>query len=102
MQLPELKDLTPEQRLEVSKILDKALTHQFWLSVKFILGLFSANFLAMLLGFYMLKDADPGYQLGFQVVSAAANVVFMVRYFHRQIKASDAIVASKIKEVLKK
>lgn len=102
MEAPELKDLTPEQIKEVSKILSKARWRLSWIAVKFASGLFLANITSLIVAFVLFKDSDPDYIKSFQFVAMFLNFIFMASYLSGQIKANSDIVSTGIKEILKK
>lgn len=95
------KEVTPEQRKEISKILFNARLGLLAIGAKFTAGLFIANSIAILIGNYVLKDVDPEMRTGFQFVSITANIIFMTLYLDRQFKANNDRVVSRVKEILK-
>lgn len=100
--LPEIKDATPEQQKEISKILFRTQVSLLGITAKFGVGLFLANMVSILFGKYFLQDTDPEMQVGFQMVSLIINAIFMIRYLNRQTVKTNDILVEKIKEVLKK
>lgn len=98
----DLKNATPEQKKEISKILSQARYKMIWIGIKFSFGFFFSNVAAFLIGFWFLKDNDPEVLGDFQFVAVFANFIFMMIYLHRRLHANGVIVLSKIKEVLKK
>lgn len=97
----DLRNATPEQKKEISKILSQARLKTVWIGVKFSFGFFFSNVVAFLIGFWFLKDGDPDSLGSFQFIAVCANFIFMMIYLHRRLHANGVIVLSKIKEVLK-
>lgn len=98
----ELKDITPEQRKQVSKLLSKARSGLLWITVKYFAGLFGANFIAIAIAGTLLKDIDPDALSWFKVISMFTNLIFLTLYLDRRIKTNSAMVVTGIKEILKK
>lgn len=96
-----LKEATSEQCKEISKILFRARLRIFWITLKFILGLFLANMAAIVVTFFLLFNISSEGQNAFKFISMAINSIFMGRYFHLRVKASRDILILKIKEILK-
>lgn len=102
MNSEEQKEVTPEQKKEIAKILFNGRVGLFAIGIKFGIGLFAANIIAMLVGIYFLKDTDPEVQVNFQLFSFFLNFIFMITFLNGQLKKNSDIVTSKVKEVLKK
>lgn len=96
---------TLEQQKEIKKILFQSKVSLVGASIKFAIGLFSTNLIAILIGAYILKSEDPDtqkeMQAGFQFVAMVVNFIFMTRYFSGQTKKINDRVTDKIKDILK-
>lgn len=100
--MEESKEVTPEQRKELEKVLSTARKSLFWLVVKFSLGLFFSNLLAAVIGLIFLSSVDPDKQMGFLDVCFVINFIFIVRYSYGQFEVISDTVANRVKEILKK
>ena len=101
-ELKSYEELTLEERKEVTKILSQGRNGMVWASIKFSVGLLTANLISMIVGALLLFDADPSFIVGYQVFSIILNMVFMVKYFNRQMKKNDDTLKEKLKQFLKK
>jgi hypothetical protein len=102
MTFDEYKNLTPEQRKEIEKSVSEARRSLLWVGLKFSVGLFFANLIAIVVMIFFLKGSDIETLQDFQTVAIIVNFVFMFKYFYGQMKKVNDILTSKIKEVLKK
>jgi hypothetical protein len=96
------KEITPEQRKELSKILSKAKMSMSFLAIKFCVGLFAANLISIGIGAWVLQGLEPETQAYFQFFAVAVNMCFMGFYLNGRLKAINADTVEKIKEVIKK
>lgn len=99
--MSENKKLTEEQQKQIRKILFKGKLALLGIGAKFSFGLFFANAIAIVIGSQILKDVDPEMISGYGSVAFIVNLIFMVTYLDRQLKANADIVTKKIQEVLK-
>ena len=102
MEIPDLKKLTSEQRVEAGKLLNKASTNLFFIGLKFMAGMFLANITTTFIGFKFLKDVDQDQLIGYTMVCVCLNSFFMIRYLNRKVKENENWLKSKIKEILNK
>ena len=100
--IPELKDVTPEQKKELSKILRKSFFRTFFIGLKSVIGLLIANGICVFACVKLLSDTDQEMQKGFLSVCMISNGIFMAVYLIGQHKKNYATIADQIKEVLKK
>lgn len=101
-ELKNWEDLSEEERSEVTKALSKSRLNFLFSAIKFLLGLFIANTLTLLLGHYFTVDANPTAWLWFCLTTSVTNGIFLSRYFTSQMDKNNDILTSKIKEILKK
>jgi hypothetical protein len=101
MEIPEQKDLTPEQEKEIVKIIRWGRIAVLGIFAKFALGIFSMNLACLLFGSYYLKDMEAETQVGFQSAAFLTNIIFMTAYLIGQFRSNSDRVNDRIKEVLK-
>ena len=99
-ELDKIKEATEEQKKAMYKILSRARISILFITIKFSVGLFSANLISMFIGRLLLKDLDPETQVAFQLISVVINIIFMSVYLDGQFKKNAAKVADSIKKVL--
>ncbi len=100
-EIPEIKDATPEQRKQISKVLLKAKLSLIAIAAKTGFFLFLANFISIGIGTFVLMDTDPQMQMGFHLAAIFINTIFLLNYFTGQTKKHSDIVLGKIQEILK-
>lgn len=100
---PQFNDeVTEDQKKEVGEALKKARRNLLFVGFKFVIGLFTANFLCAVLCSAVLKDVEQEAQDAFQFFATTTNIIFMAIYLNRHVKANSDILSAKIKEILKK
>jgi hypothetical protein len=97
--IPELKELTPEQQKQVSKILLRAKLSLFFLELKTTVGLFLINIFSIFIGSQFLKNTDPEMFSRFDFVAMATNTIFMGVYFHKRLAKHHDIVKDKVNKI---
>lgn len=100
-EISELKDVTPEQKKEIEKIISKARISIFGIVIKTSVLLLLANFIAMGVGVFVLEDVDVDIQLGYHCVVLFINTISLLGYFNGKMKENSDIAISKIQEILK-
>jgi hypothetical protein len=97
----DFKNLTLDQKVEVSRILSRARLRLLGIGAKFGFGLFLANMVTIIFGIKYLQDVDVKNQVYFQWATMITNVIFMTIYLNGQLKQNSVIVKEEIEKVLK-
>lgn len=96
----QFKDTTPEQKVEIVKILRKSRKNLFWIAAKYSVGLFVTNILSIFIGAHVIGTNNLDYLKNFQTFSIIINFIFMAVYLNSQINKNTNITMKKIQEVL--
>ena len=94
--------LTEEQLQEVKKVISQAKRAMLFIGLKFAAGIFFTNIACILFIVFFMADLQLETLKNFQFACMIINFLFMSSFLTRQIRANDAIVNDKIKEILKK
>jgi len=98
----EVKEITPEQKKEIKKILFRARANVVLICIKFSLALFAANLACIYFGTQFFKDSDPQTLASFNMVATVTNILLGAYYLNGQLKANTASIADRVKAVLNK
>lgn len=98
----DLKNVTPEQKKEISKAFNKSQLSLLWIGGKLAVCLFTANLICLTLGKILFVDSDPTFMLGFQAICVFTNIFLVTRHFVGQLNAVGDILKDRIKQILKK
>jgi hypothetical protein len=100
--IPENLELTPEQKQQVSKILNKSKLKYLFIAIIYIISLFTTNLVCLLIGNWYLADVDDSMRQGFGFMCLLVNLFFTTIYFDKQMKSNHDSTINKIKEVVTK